>query len=836
MKKYLLLLFLIPFVSFAQKSISGVIKDSKTNAPLAFANIVTNTNKGTITDIDGKFEIQNANGVQSITISYIGYRSKEIIITPSKSFYSIQLEENVEQLNEVTLTGGENPAIQIIRNAIKNRRINNPEKALNSFKFNTYNKLLITANPDSINNTIDSVYKKKNGKLELLRVDSSNYELKKQLDRSHLYISEKVSEFAFTKAKGKRETILANHMAGFQEPVYEILALQIQSFSFYENTYTLFGTDYVNPLANNALRKYDYKILDTINKGNRPAYMIYYFPKKKGDFAGLEGVLYVDTETYALQKAIAQLKAVIDIKATQTFKYFENEKTWFPVEKEVKIEKGMNDENISLFGGIVSFKSGIRDSTLVRTNEQDETDLIYLISKDKNFDIQLNQPIKIRGSGLAVDLLEEAGNRDEDFWNQYRTENITDRGKETYVVLDSIIEEEKIEKKIGFFKKLIDGYFPTRYLDFDLRYLLKYNNFEGFKPGVGAITNDKFSKKYRLSGYGIYGFKDEDFKFGLTAAARLNRFTSTWAGISYTDDLTETGSDLFNTDGRAFYVFEPRLFNLISFYKNKKISAYIEHDLTAKLQGKLQLNRSRNDPQFEYTFVNNGVSITNFNIASAQLSFQWSPFNEYILTPVGKKITKQGFPQVTFQATQSFENVLDSDFNFTKLNLRLIHEIRPIDKAVTSFLVKAGIGFGDIPLTHLYHTSPNNPVRDNILERFAVADINSFETMFFNEFFSDRYATFQVRHKLNPFKIAPKFRPQLSLVSRFAIGDLSNPERQVTFEFDTLEDGFYESGIELDRLFAGFGISLFYRYGPNHLPRFDDNISFKFTFNFDFGF
>ncbi|NER12721.1 carboxypeptidase-like regulatory domain-containing protein [Leptobacterium flavescens] len=839
MRIYLFLLLFTPLLSFSQKPVSGVVIDSKTEKPLPFANVITGKYEGTITDIDGKFEIPNTKGVSSITVSYIGYISKTININPNQKFYTIKMEENVEQLNEVVLVGGENPALAIIRNAIKSRKLNNPEKALNSFKFNAYNKLVVTANPDSINGALDSIYVKKDGKLKFTQIDSSNYKLKKDLERSHFYISEKVSEYAFTKSKGKRETILATRMAGFQEPIYEILSLQIQSFSFYNNIYTVFGTDYVNPIASNALRTYDYKILDTINKNTRPAYMIYYFPKKKGKVAGLEGVLYIDTESYALQKAIAQLKAVIEVKATQTFNYRQNEKVWFPVEKEIKISKGETDDNISLFGITINVDQSeeeTRDSTRVHTNGRDGSELLHLISREKNFDIELNQPVTIKGRGLAVDLVDNANRRDEDFWNKYRTEDISERGRETYHILDSIVEEEKIEKKIGIAKKVIDGYFPTKYVDFDLRYLIKYNNFEGFKPGIGAITNDRFSTKYRLTGYGIYGFGDRDFKYGLGAAARLNRFTSTWVGAAYSDDLVETGSSAFNTDGRAFYVFEPRLFNLTLFHKTKKISAYLEHDVTSKLQTRLQFNKSDIDPTFDYTFLSNGNAFTDFELSTAQISFQWSPFNEYILTPKGKKLSKRGFPQFTFQATQSFDNVLGGDFNFTKLDFRFIHEIAPVNKATTSFLIRAGIGFGDIPLTHLYHASPNNPDNDAILKRFSVADTNSFETMFFNEFFSDRYASFQVRHSLRRFKISQRFRPELVLVSRFAIGDISDQDRHQTFEFESLDQGFYESGFELNKLFKGFGLSFFYRYGPYSLPRFDNNISFKFTFNFDLGF
>ena len=53
-------------------------------------------------------------------------------------------------------------------------------------------------------------------------------------------------------------------MAGLQQPIYEFLGVTFQDFSFYNEFYTIAGTKYINPIAKNALKHYNYKILDTI--------------------------------------------------------------------------------------------------------------------------------------------------------------------------------------------------------------------------------------------------------------------------------------------------------------------------------------------------------------------------------------------------------------------------------------------------------------------------------------------------------------------------------------------------------------------------------------------
>lgn len=69
-------------------------------------------------------------------------------------------------------------------------------------------------------------------------------------------------------------------------------------------------------------------------------------------------------------------------------------------------------------------------------------------------------------------------------------------------------------------------------------------------------------------------------------------------------------------------------------------------------------------------------------------------------------------------------------------------------------------------------------------------------------------------------------------ISRFALGDIRNPEDHLDIDaFGSLSKGYTETGFELNKLLFGFGTSLTYRYGAYHLPNWEDNIAFKFTFN-----
>ena len=92
-------------------------------------------------------------------------------------------------------------------------------------------------------------------------------------------------------------------------------------------------------------------------------------------------------------------------------------------------------------------------------------------------------------------------------------------------------------KKANFLNRLGNGFFPTKFLDIDLRYLVKFNQYEGLRSGLGGQTSSEFSDKYRLNAYLVYGFVDKKSKYSIGGGVRVAPKTNTWINLSYTDDL-----------------------------------------------------------------------------------------------------------------------------------------------------------------------------------------------------------------------------------------------------------------------------------------------------------
>lgn len=384
-------------------------------------------------------------------------------------------------------------------------------------------------------------------------------------------------------------------------------------------------------------------------------------------------------------------------------------------------------------------------------------------------------------------------------------------------------EQDSI-KKNAFVQGLGNGFIPTKYFNFDLRYLIKYNQYEAIRTGLGGITNDAFSKKFRINGYGVYGFRDDRFKYSVGASYLLAEKSNTWVSVTYTDDLQETGSTKFLTDKRFFQFFEPRLLNIDLFHKIITTSIALEHEISPSLSANSEFNVSSIQPTYSYGYVTDDGVLNSYDLSTAKFAVQWSPLMD-------SDSPENEFPIITLQYTKNFTDVFKSDLSFSKIDFRTIHQITHKNKNISEFTLVGGVANGDTPLTHLYHAYPNNITKETIMQRFSVAGINSFETMFFNEFFSDKFTTFQFKHFLKPFHITERYKPQLVLITRYALGDVSHTERHQNVTFGSLNKGYTESGFEINKLLFGFGLSFTYRYGAYHLPEIGDNVAFKFTFN-----
>ena len=89
-------------LGFSQKTLSGVVK-SEDGSAIPYAKIrVNESQKGTISDVEGKFKIENmASASKQIIVSALGYAEQEILIEENTSNIEVQLFKQVQNLETV---------------------------------------------------------------------------------------------------------------------------------------------------------------------------------------------------------------------------------------------------------------------------------------------------------------------------------------------------------------------------------------------------------------------------------------------------------------------------------------------------------------------------------------------------------------------------------------------------------------------------------------------------------------------------------------------------------------------------------------------------------------
>lgn len=108
MKKifFSVLLSIFAISAYAQEyTISGVVTSQQDGLPLPTVSVVIkNTTKGTVTDFDGNYTINNVQKGETLVFSYLGFETKEIVVNNGNNI-DVALTENVESLSEVVVIG-----------------------------------------------------------------------------------------------------------------------------------------------------------------------------------------------------------------------------------------------------------------------------------------------------------------------------------------------------------------------------------------------------------------------------------------------------------------------------------------------------------------------------------------------------------------------------------------------------------------------------------------------------------------------------------------------------------------------------------------------------------
>jgi hypothetical protein len=704
---------------------------------------------------------------------------------------------------------GAQEAELLMTKVLISKKKNDPTHKLNSYRYDAYENLKVSGDPEALTGP---GYKKT--------------ELRKTLKKTGVFFAEKTSRHIYDHIEGYKEVITGANMPGFDEPVYPIYNIDFQSENIYDEKYIIFDQEYISPLNEKAISLYDFQIVQDSVIAGRAVSKLYFSPKEEKESRLFSGLLYIDQQTYGVAKAVFEKAGNLYINAYHEFVYDDLFSLWFNSSRKLYVRQEKTRKELELFGA--RLEVGIEKST---DDDQKVAEELYLIIEAVNSNFKTNKGLDYGRRGLKIEVQDSAILQREVYWDKYRGEDAFSTTElALFMNLDSIVDATKITRKLETIDKFKVGYFPVSVVDIDLKYLVKYNDYEAFRLGIGGQTNEKLSESFRINGYLAYGTKDAVFKHKIGIGYRISKEKNTWLNVYKQDDITEFAAESFLTDARVYSLFEPRLINIPTFYLYKEYGMSLQQRLFPSVISEVSLSRKRVSQTTSYQFIPDNEVFTDYVLAEVSLGARWSPVSEFMRTPKGYQEISRGYPILSGQITQGIKGFTESNFNYLKVSGKVEYAFNRPDKSSTELLLEGHYSAGEVPLTHLYHAYPNAPNKDEILQRFSVAGRRSFETMYFNEFFSDKLLVGQVKHHFAPFNIFSFLKPEMVLISKVAWGDLDNAQRHQNVTINTLEKGYFESGFELNKLLFGFGLSASYRYGAYHLPDFADNVAIKFTF------
>lgn len=98
-------LLLLATVVHAQQAVRGTVTDAATGEPLIGATVtIKNTTSGTVTEVDGSYELRLENKEATLVFSFTGYTTQEVA-TGGRPEVNVQLEANSTLLDEVVVVG-----------------------------------------------------------------------------------------------------------------------------------------------------------------------------------------------------------------------------------------------------------------------------------------------------------------------------------------------------------------------------------------------------------------------------------------------------------------------------------------------------------------------------------------------------------------------------------------------------------------------------------------------------------------------------------------------------------------------------------------------------------
>lgn len=722
--KYLILIQLNLLISifYAQKTeVSGIVLDAANGDTLPFVNVYFQGTKiGTTTDFSGAFSIDTYYASDTLAASFVGYKTAKIKIKKdTKQEVLFRLESAVESLPEVVINPTGNPAHPILRNVIQYKEANNREK-LDAYQYEVYNKLEFDINNMSEKFKNRKMFKKFDFIFE-------NIDTTKEKDYLPVFITESISDLYYRrKPKAEKEYIKASRVSGVSnQSVAQFTGDMYQQVNLYENFVSIFGKNFISPVANQGLLSYRYYLMDSTFIDNNWCYEIQFVPRRKREMT-LEGTMWINDTTYAIKKIEGKISPDANINFVKNLEFKQlytkvNNEAWMLKDDDLFIDFVIADQQMGFYGQKhASYKNIIVN--------QVREDAFY--------------------EGLErITLLDSADNRSESYWDVHRHDSLTDNQKGIYQMIDTLSNLPIITTYVDVIQTLVSGYKVLGNFEIGpYSSMYSYNEVEGNRFRLGIRTSNNFSKMIELSGFVAYGLRDQEVKYGLGTRFFITKKPRQMMRLVYKNDIEQIGlsSNAFNNSSAitTFLVRNP--INRLVFNKDYRVS--YEREWLKGFSTTLLLRNNTIEPlgivNFRKTDQQTGLvtKINDITTSEVTLFTRFARNEEFLAGEFDRVSLGTKYPTFTLNYTYGLKGVLKSDYEYHKVILGYKHKLRLGYIGVLNYAGEIGKVFGSAPFPLLEVHQGN--------ESF-LANNKAYNMMNILEFVSDEYVSGNIEHHFN---------------------------------------------------------------------------------------
>ncbi len=796
--RFLLTLFFI-LVAIANQAqvtrIRGSVSDGETGEKLPFVNVaVQGTSLGTITGVDGEFFLETRQHVDTLTVSYLGYRvQKKALRNGVFQELDIKLMPENIVMDEVVVHAGENPAFRILRKINENKKRNNPMRQP-LYTYEVYNKMELDINNISEEYKQQKIFK--HFQFIFDYIDTSAITGKTFLP---VFITETMSDYYYRKnPKRQKEVIKASRISGMEDDmVSEFTGKMYLDFNLYDNFVPILGHDMVSPIAGIGQAYYKYYLIDSAYRDNHWCYQISFKPKRKQE-PTFTGYFWVHDTTFAIESykiRIAEgvnINFISDFVAEQSFTYVDDS-VWFPKKQELFIDFAITNKEYGFFGR--------------KTTSYDNINLHPDLPDDTFSASMSNETV----------LLDDAMEKTASDWDSMRHETLSQREADIYKMVDSVKEVPLFNNLVKIVNTLITGYWVKGPIEIGPYYTLySFNPIEGSRFKVSLRTSNDFSTKYMLYGHLAYGTRDRRFKYGVGVTDMFSVSPRRCANVYFFHDNEQLGltDNAFLTDNI--------LSSLFAREQNDKLTivneggAYYDHEWFLGFSTKLkvrhkQIYASETVPFRMYdTSVGDTVDVHKIRTTELSVNVRFAYNEKFIMGKFERRSLGTKYPIFTVGLTMGVPDIMHSQYEYYKLHMSIDHTVPVNPFGDFRYIVDAGKTFGKAPFPFQQLHEGN--------QTYAY-DEYAFNLMNYYEFVSNEYLTLMFEHHFKGFFLdhIPLFRRlkwREVATSKILFGDFTQRTSNDLFfptSLNVLSKPYAEAGVGVENIFKFFRIDAIWR-------------------------